>query len=57
MTKEEILEIVQGAKDGDEAAFTQLVNLYSDRIYNLALRIVRRTDEAADVLQETFIKT
>lgn len=56
MTKDEILEIVQGAKNGDEAAFTQLVNLYSDRIYNLALRIVRRTDEAADVLQETFIK-
>ena len=49
-------ELVRRAKAGDEEAFTELVNLYSRRIYNLALRIVRRTDEAADVLQETFIK-
>jgi RNA polymerase sigma-70 factor (ECF subfamily) len=56
MDKSEIREIVRQAKEGDEEAFTQLLDIYSDRIYNLALRIVRRTDEAADVLQETFIK-
>ncbi len=56
MDKDEIREVVKRAKEGEEDAFTQLVHLYSDRIYNLALRIVRRTDEAADVLQETFIK-
>jgi RNA polymerase sigma-70 factor (ECF subfamily) len=49
-------ELVRRVKQGDEEAFTKLVNLYSDRIYNLALRILRRTDDAADVLQETFIK-
>lgn len=49
-------ELVRRIKQGDEEAFTQMVNLYSDRIYNLALRILRRTDDAADVLQETFIK-
>lgn len=49
-------ELVRRVKEGDEEAFAELVNLYSERIYNLALRIVRRTDEAADVLQETFIK-
>jgi RNA polymerase sigma-70 factor (ECF subfamily) len=49
-------ELVRRVKQGDEAAFTEMVNLYSDRIYNLALRILRRTDDAADVLQETFIK-
>lgn len=43
-------------KAGEEAAYAELVNLYSGRIYNLALRILRRNDEAADVLQETFIK-
>ena len=56
MDKDEIREVVRRAKEGDEEAFAQLVHIYSDRIYNLALRIVRRTDEAADVLQETFIK-
>jgi RNA polymerase sigma-70 factor (ECF subfamily) len=49
-------ELVKRAKAGDDAAFTELVDLYSERIYNLALRILRRPDDAADVLQETFIK-
>ncbi len=49
-------ELVKRAKEGDEEAFTELVNRYSERVYNLALRILRRRDDAADVLQETFIK-
>ncbi len=49
-------ELVKRAKEGDEDAFTELVNRYSDRVYNLALRILRKRDDAADVLQETFIK-
>ena len=49
-------DLVKRVKAGEEAAYAELVNLYSDRIYNLALRILRRNDEAADVLQETFIK-
>ncbi|RMH78240.1 MAG: sigma-70 family RNA polymerase sigma factor [Calditrichaeota bacterium] len=56
MDNSEIREIVKRAKAGDETAFTQLVHLYSDRVYNLALRILRKPDDAADVLQETFIK-
>ncbi|APF17131.1 RNA polymerase sigma factor [Caldithrix abyssi] len=48
-------EIVQRAKNGDRAALAQLVNKYSDRIYNLALRILRRKEDAEDVLQETFL--
>jgi RNA polymerase sigma-70 factor (ECF subfamily) len=31
------------------------VNIYSERIYNLGLRILRNQDDAADVLQETFV--
>ena len=56
MIKKNVLELVRRAKAGDEAAFTQLVEMYSDRVYNLALRILRREDDAADILQETFIK-
>ncbi|NOX37997.1 MAG: sigma-70 family RNA polymerase sigma factor [Calditrichaeota bacterium] len=55
MDKAQIREIVKRAKAGDRAAFTELVNLYSDRIYNLALRILKNPDDAADVLQETFL--
>ncbi len=47
--------LVERAKMGDKAAFAQLVNTYSDRIYNLALRILRKKEDAEDVLQETFL--
>jgi RNA polymerase sigma-70 factor (ECF subfamily) len=47
--------LVKQAKKGDQAAFTELVELYSERIYNLGLRILKNPDDAADVLQETFI--
>jgi RNA polymerase sigma-70 factor (ECF subfamily) len=47
--------LVKQAKKGDQEAFTELVELYSERIYNLGLRILKNPDDAADVLQETFI--
>ncbi len=48
-------QLVERAKQGDRAALSQLVNKYSERIYNLALRILRNREDAEDVLQETFI--
>ena len=48
-------KLVELAKTGDKAALSQLVNKYSERIYNLALRIMRNREEAEDILQETFI--
>jgi len=55
MDKEYVRNLVKRAKEGDREAFTELVNLYSDRVYNLALRILKSPDDAADILQETFI--
>jgi len=55
MTHKHVKELVRQVKSGSEEAFTQLVNLYGDRIYNLALRILKNPDDAADVLQETFL--
>jgi len=48
-------QLIEQAKNGDRAALAKLVNKYSDRIYNLALRILRRKEDAEDVLQETFL--
>ena len=48
-------ELVSKAKDGDKGAFAELVSTYTDRIYNLALRILRNREDAEDVLQETFL--
>ena len=56
MDKNNIKQLVSRAKSGNDEAFTKLVEIYSDRIYNLALRILHRNDDAADVVQETFVK-
>jgi RNA polymerase sigma-70 factor, ECF subfamily len=41
---------------GDKAAFAELVEGASPKIYNLALRMMQNEQDAEDVLQETFIK-
>ena len=48
-------ELVRKAKKGDKRAFSELVNQYSERVYNLALRILRNKEDAEDILQETFL--
>jgi len=48
-------KLIERAKQGDKAALSELVNRYSERIYNLALRILRNKEDAEDVLQETFL--
>lgn len=42
-------------KKNDEEAYSILVKTLQDRIYNLALRIVRNVEEAEEILQETFL--
>ena len=49
------VEVVKRAKQGDQKAFSELVNAYSERIYNLGLRILRKKEDAEDILQETFL--
>ncbi|MEO0102669.1 MAG: sigma-70 family RNA polymerase sigma factor [candidate division WOR-3 bacterium] len=49
-------ELVRRAKEGDERAFADLVQRYEKRIYNLAYRMLQNAEDAADVLQETFLR-
>jgi len=48
-------ELVVAAKKGDRHALGQLVSKYNERIYNLALRILRNKEDAEDILQEAFL--
>lgn len=48
--------IVQQAVDGNQDAFTQLYDVYFDRIYRYIYVRVRRQDVAEDLSQEVFIK-
>jgi RNA polymerase sigma factor (sigma-70 family) len=40
---------------GDKAAFSWLVNRYSDMVYSLALKLLNNTADAEDLAQEVFI--
>jgi RNA polymerase sigma-70 factor (ECF subfamily) len=48
--------LVERASSGDSGAFEALVGKYQDRVYNIALRMMRRAEDAEDVTQETFLK-
>jgi RNA polymerase sigma-70 factor (ECF subfamily) len=46
---------IQAAKRGDVHAFNELVLTYQDRVYTVALRILRDPASADDISQETFV--
>jgi len=48
--------LVERAQVGDSAAFTTLVEQYQRKIFRLAMNITQNTEDAEDVLQETFLK-
>ncbi len=57
MVRELTLEqLVTQAKEGDKAALEALVCRVQDQIYNLALRMLWRHDDAEDATQEILIK-
>jgi RNA polymerase sigma-70 factor (ECF subfamily) len=48
--------LVKRLKDGDLAAFAELVRRYEDRIYNLCRYLVRDPRDAQDAAQDVFLK-
>jgi len=46
--------LVEQARAGDLAAFNQLVELYQDYLYAMAMRVLRQQDIAEDAVQEAF---
>lgn len=53
MNHEELL--LQRAKDGDQAAFGELVTLYEKKVYALTLRMCKYPEDAAEAAQEAFL--
>lgn len=49
-------ELIVQLQQGDESAFTKLVEEYQDMVYNTALGIVQNADDADDITQEVFIQ-
>jgi RNA polymerase sigma-70 factor, ECF subfamily len=48
-------ELVQRAKAGDLAAFEALTERHEQRVYSLAMRMLRQEQDAEDVTQQTFL--
>ena len=49
-------DLVGRARRGDREAFTQLIMQYQVPLYNMALRMVGRPDDASDIAQEAFLR-
>jgi len=49
-------ELVRRCRAGDGAAWEEIVQTYTRRIYNLAYRFTSRADAAEDLTQEVFIR-
>jgi len=48
--------LVAQAREGDTAAFGELVRRYEGKIFRLAQHVTQNREDAEDVLQETFMK-
>jgi RNA polymerase sigma-70 factor (ECF subfamily) len=48
--------LVARARDGDAAAFSQLVGAHQGRLFSVAFGMLRDRDDAMDVVQDAFIK-
>src|SRR4051812_37235339 len=53
MTQDQLLVLIANK---DEKAFTHMYNMYSKSLFSVISNMVRETEEAEDVLQETFVK-
>ena len=49
-------ELVRRCRAGDGAAWEEIVQTYSRRVYNLAYRFTSRADGAEDLTQDVFIR-
>ena len=49
------VELVRLAKTGELDAFETLTNRYEQRVYGLAMRMLRQEQDAEDVTQQTFL--
>lgn len=55
LTKQNINTLLALCNDGNQLAQLEVYNRYQQAMYNTALRIIKDTDEAEDIMQESFI--
>jgi RNA polymerase sigma-70 factor (ECF subfamily) len=50
------LDLVQASKNGDIAAFEQLVKRYDRKLFRIARSVTHNREDSQDAVQETFLK-
>lgn len=53
---EQDADLIQGLKEGSDAAFASLISLYERPIYNFVYRLLEDPSDAPDATQEVFLK-
>ena len=53
---DEIYTLVEGIKNGDREAFMAVTRLYQKKVYLLAYSYFRNSEDAMDIVQETFFR-
>ena len=53
LSDEDLMELFQ---EGREAAFTELVRRYTDRLHNFLYRYTQNHNDCQDLVQETFLR-
>ncbi|UOE94296.1 MULTISPECIES: RNA polymerase sigma factor SigW [Bacillaceae] len=51
-----VKRIINDVKNGDQQAFSELVELYKDKVYQISYRMVGNVHEAQDIAQEAFLR-
>lgn len=49
-------ELLRRCLEGDERAYAEIVRRYQSQVYSVAMRMLRRPEDAEDVTQETFVR-
>ena len=49
-------QLVKLILKGDQLAFAELVELYQEKLYHMAYRMLNNKSEAEDIVQETFLR-
>jgi RNA polymerase sigma-70 factor (ECF subfamily) len=56
MSKDKDHPLITLAREGDTAAYAELVEKYQHMVYTLALKLVGRSEDAQEVAQDAFLK-
>ena len=56
MNKSEDIFYIEAVRKGNVSAFSYLVERYQNMVYSLALKLLKNTEDAEEMAQDTFIK-